>query len=502
MKRKIYCRYFFPVVVLLLLGISACQELEEHPLGRSNSPEIVYNSLSNLDATAVAMYAALRGNGSWSEGFACSQYMTTMYGADDLTTYEANNKEPFREFDKFQKTASNIWMPNLYRGCYRAVVNANAIIEYSQYTEGKKSSLENIIGQAYFVRGLSYFYLVRSWGEIPLFTGPSADPEISRSSISDIYDLIIADFMQAEILLPNKQSDVGRPNKGAAKAFLAKAYLTKAGWPLKDEGSYTLAAEKAKEVIDERANYGIDLFPDFAGIWLRVNDNSEESVFSLQYDRNVGDGTHANHLIGKASIADEEENGWDDFFPELTFYREFPESTRKDATFRIQFITEGHDTIDYQDTRTRHPYYSKFRDGAVDEATPWINQYHTAAAYALMRYAEVLLIYAEAQTQAFSPDASTYETINLVRNRAGLPDLASGLSKEDFVNAVIDERAWELAGEGKRWYDLLRTEKVPEVVAKRDPNEQVQILGQITRDNYYAPIPEYEVVKNPNLVNN
>jgi len=489
----------FSIGILMFQG---CKELEEHPLGRSNSPEIVYSSLSNLDATAVAMYAALRGNGSWSEGFGCSQYMTTMYGADDLTTYEANNKEPFREFDKFQKTASNIWMPNLYRGCYRAIVNANAIIEYSQYTKANTNDIDNIVGQAYFCRGLSYFYLVRSWGEIPLFTSPSADPEIEKSSIASVFEQLIDDFIQAETLLPNKQSDVGRPNKGAAKAFLAKAYLTKAGWPLKDAASYELAALKAGEVIEHASDYGFGLFPDFSGLWLRINDNSEESVFSLQYDRNVGDGTHANHILGKASIADYEENGWDDFFPELTFYNEFPEGLRKEATFRIKFITENLDTIDYPDTRTRHPYYAKFRDGAVDEATPWINQYHTAAAYALMRYAEVLLIYAEAQAQAVSPDISAYDAVNQVRIRAGLPELTPNLSKEDFVDAVIAERGWELAGEGKRWYDLLRTEKVPEVIAKRDPNEQVKIIGPVNEDNFYAPIPEYEVLKNPNLANN
>lgn len=493
--------YRYSYLMLFSLLVPGCGDLEEHPLGKANAPEIVYISISNLDATAVAMYAALRGNGNWSEGFGCSQYMTTMFGSDDLTTYEANNKEPFREFDKFSPTASNIWMPNLYRGCYRAIVNANAIIEYSKYTQGEEKDIENIVGQAYFVRALSYFYLVRSWGEIPLYTTPSVAPDISKSSVSDVYDLIIDDLKEAESLLPDNQSDVGRPKRGAAKAFLAKVFLTKAGWPLKDASCYALAAEKAKEVIKNRANWGFGLLPVFGNIWLRAYDNSEESVFSLQYDRNVGDGTHANHLIGKASIPDEEENGWDDFFPELTFFYEFPEGLRKEATFRTRFITENLDTIDFEDSRTRHPYYAKFRDGAVDEDTPWINEYHTAAAYALMRYAEILLIYAEAQAHAGGPDISCYETVNQVRNRAGLSNLTEGLSQPVFINAVINERAWELAGEGQRWYDLLRTEKVGEAVSKRDPNEQVQITGPITEDNFYAPIPEYDVLKNPNLAN-
>ncbi|MFA6404201.1 MAG: RagB/SusD family nutrient uptake outer membrane protein [Salinivirgaceae bacterium] len=492
---KTYTLSLFIICIVLV----SCSDLEESPLGRVNAPEMAYQDLSNLNATSIAMYAALRGEGSWAEGFGCTQYMTTMYGADDLTTYEANNKEPFREFDKFNKTESNIWMPNLYRGCYRAIINANAITENFKYTQANKSEIDNLVGQAYFIRALSYFYLVRSWGEIPLFTTISADPEIQKSPIADVYDLLIGDLKQAEILLPDDQADVGRPKKGAAKALLAKVYLTKAGWPLKDQASYALAAEKAKEVIDNKAKWGYGLLPDCNSIWLRAFDNSEESVFALQYDKNVGDGTHANHILGKASIADYEEGGWDDFFCELTFFNEFPEGLRKDATFRTKFITKNHDTIDYKDSRTRHPYYAKFRDGAVNDATPWISEYHTAAAYALMRYAEVLLIYAEAQAQAYGADASAYDAINQVRKRAGLDDLPQGMSAQDFANAVIDERGWELAGEGQRWYDLLRTEQVATVVNKRDTNEQVKIIGAITEDNFYSPFPEFEILKNPNL---
>lgn len=483
----------------LCLTVFSCIELDENPKGRLNDPEVAFKDLSNLDAVAIAMYAAIRGDGSWAEGFATSQYMTTMYGADDLTTIAGGNKEPFREFDSFSKSASNIWMSNLYKGCYRAVLNANAVIEYAQYTQAEQASIDNLLGQAYFVRALSYFYLVRSWGKIPLYIQPDAPIDLGLSSVSDVYDQMINDLLQAETLLPDTQSEVGRPKKGAAKALLAKVYLTKAGWPLKDQASYALAADKANEVISQRGTWGYDLLPDFEMLWQRANDNSEESVFSIQYDRNTGDGAHANHLIGTASMP-KEENGWEDFFCELTFYNEFPIGPRKDATFRTVFYTSDGDVINFEDSDARHPYYAKFRDGAVDEATPWISAFHTAAAYALIRYADVLLIYAEASAQSSGVDAAAYEAVNLVRNRAGLADLPTGLSREEFVDAVIDERGWEFAGEGQRWYDLLRTEKVQEVVAKRDPDEQVKIVGVISPDNYYAPIPEAEVLKNPNLV--
>ena len=486
------------VLLIIVLFLGACVDLEENPYGRLNDPETAFESLSNLDALSIAMYAALRGDGSWAEGFATTQYMTTMFGADDLTTIAGGNKEPFREFDGFSKSASNIWMSNLYKGCYRAILNANALIEYAQYTKAQPDEIDNLIGQAYFVRGLSYFYLVRSWGEIPLYTTPGAHTDIELSSEGQVFDQIIDDFLQAEELLPDNQVEVGRPTRGAAKSFLAKAYLTKAGWPVNDQASYRLAADKAKEVIDQKEIWGYDLLNNYEDLWKRAYDNSSESIFALQYDRNTGDGAHANHLIGTASMP-KEENGWEDFFCELQFYHDFPEGARKDATFRTVFYTATGDTVTFEESSAKHPYYAKFRDGAVDESTPWLSAYHTAAAYMLMRYADVLLIYAEAEAQASSPSVEAYEAVNQVRNRAGLSDLSNDLSSEEFINAVIWERAWEFAGEGQRWYDLIRTEKVSEAVTRRDPNEAVSISGSITSDNLYAPIPEAEVLKNPNL---
>ncbi|MDW3211234.1 MAG: RagB/SusD family nutrient uptake outer membrane protein [Reichenbachiella sp.] len=498
MKNYIQIFAYYILFIGLCFVAGSCTELDENPYGKLNDPEVAFKDISNLNATAIAMYAAIRGDGSWAEGFATTQHMTTMFGADDLTTIAGGNKEPFREFDSFSKSPSNIWMSNLYKGCYRAILNANAVIGYATYTQAEQSDIDNLVGQAYFVRALSYFYLVRSWGRIPMYTTPDAPVDLGLSEIADVYDQMILDLQEAETLLPDTQAEVGRPKKGAAKALLAKVYLTKAGWPLKDQASYALAASKAKEVIDQKGTWGYDLLPSFDMIWQRENDNSEESIFSIQYDRNTGDGAHANHLIGTASMP-KEENGWEDFCSELTFYSEFPAGPRKDATFHTVFQTSDGGSVNFEDSDARHPYYAKFRDGAVDESEPWVNTFHTAAAYALIRYADVLLIFAEARAQSSGVDALAYDAINQVRNRAGLSDLATGLSQEDFVNAVIDERGWELAGEGQRWYDLLRTEKVQEVIDKRDPAEAVKIIGPISEDNFYAPIPEAEVLKNPNL---
>lgn len=489
------------LVFAILVNVLGCaNNLEEEPRGKVNDPESIYKQYANLEATVMAMYAGIRGDANWSRGFATSAYMTTMFGADDLTTQIGGNKGEFREFDSFNKSANNGAMMNLWRGCYNAILNANEVIEYGYLTIGDQDQIDNLMGQAHFVRAFSYFYLVRSWGSIPLYTSAKTLPtDIGLSEVEDVYAVIIDDLLQAETLLPTTQSLIGLPSQGAAKALLSEVYLTQAGWPLKVQASYRLAADKAKEVIDNKGEYGYDLLPDFASLWLRSFDNSSESIFSLQYDNS--DGANAFHITGKASMPEGEENGWDDFFVELNFFNEFPDGPRKDATFRTNFLTSDGVTVHYTNSATKHPYYAKFRDGAVDESNPSTATFFNNAAYMLIRYAEVLLIYAEAQARADgSPNSSAYDALNQVRVRAGLSPL-SGLGTEEFIEAVIDEKGWELAGEGQRWYDLLRTEKVAEVNNKRSSEEQVKIIGSTGTDNYYAPIPESEILLNPNLGN-
>jgi len=115
-----------------------------------------------------------------------------------------------------------------------------------------------------------------------------------------------------------------------------------------------------------------------------------------------------------------------------------------------------------------------------------------------IRYADLLLMYAEATCMSVGPDASAYDAINKVRNRAGLPDLTEGLSQMAFRDSVIAERGWELACERHRWFDLVRTEKVEEIALKRHADD-APLYAQPTHENYLAPIPQKEVDKNPNL---
>jgi hypothetical protein len=345
--------------------------------------------------------------------------------------------------------------------------------------------VDQVLGEAYFLRAFNYYWLVRLWGDIPVITSPDYTAElkqITKSKPADVYKLIESDLKQAIAFLAPAKTDPGRSSKGAAKALLADVYLTESGWPLKDESKLPLAASLAKEVIDNKATYNFDL-ATYATLWTNTVQNTptKEEVFALQCCGNCSF-SNGNSMYGQ-SPQPGDEGGWDDYFPEIKFYNNFPDGARKDAYFYTNF---KNNTIPWQNSITKHPYYKKFM-------VP--GQWFTSQSLMLMRYAHVLLIYAEAKARTGGPDQAAYDAINAIRTRAGLAPL-NGLSNADFINAVIDERGWEFAGEGTtRWFDLIRLEKVASANSNKDPRE-LPLLGAV---KIYLPIPATEVALNPNL---
>jgi hypothetical protein len=411
-----------------------------------------------------------------------------------VTTHKASNKSDFREFDQFNVPASNQRTQALYSGCYKAIQGANNVIANYKNTVGDAATINTIAGEAHFIRAVSYYWLVRLYGNIPLVTDPNFSNEllaIGKTAPAGIYQLIEADLVAAEGLVPNTKRDPGRPNKGTVKAYLADVYLTAAGWPLKQTGKYALAAAKAKEVIDNKEAYGFELLPAYAAVFENdpTKNGTPETVFQLSAFQGEGSTTNANY--GWSAMPGEE-TGWDDFFAEINFFKRFPEGPRKDVTFRTVFKKPDGTTVPWAQSQTQHPYYQKFY--VKGEVKNWAS----SVPETFMRYAHVLTIYAEAQARATgTPDDQAYAAINAIRQRAGLAPLA-GLSGPAFADAVVQERAWEFAAERTRWFDLVRLEMVETANANKDANDLMPI-GNITREDYTFPLPFSETSVNPNL---
>ena len=483
----------FLLAVLLVAGAGCNDFLEEDTTGLLYGNDV----LTTQDGLEAALTGAYKGLAStWSLGFIHPSANAAVLGGDDVTTHPGSNKADWREFDQFNVSATNQRSNAVYNGCYKAIQGANNVLNNYQTTTGTPETIDIIAGEAYFIRAFSYYWLTRFWGDIPLVTAGEYSDDlltIEKSSPEQVYDMIVSDLQMAETMLPDEKRDPGRPNAGSAKAFLADVYLTMAGWPLKQSDNYDLAAAKAKEVIDNHPTYGFELLPTFAEVF--ENDpavsGTAEAVFQLSGFAGLW---HASNATYGNTTMPGEEGGWDDMFSELNFFYSFPEGPRKEATFRTEFGRPGEPKIPWQESLTQHPYYQKWyiKGEALTSSS--------SLPSVMMRYAHVLTIYAEAKARgAAGPDQLAYDALNAIRVRGGQEALLFGtLSATQFADEVVQERAWEFAAERTRWFDLVRLEKVEEANANKNPAD-LQPIGEITKDDYWFPLPYTDTSINPNL---
>ncbi len=490
-----YKRYKSLFFLILVLGTFSCQDLKEQPLG-SLVNDSFFKTESDLTAAVTAAYRPLIQD-PWG-GYGSTRMWVPLMGADDLTTLPGGNKQDFREFDTFNPTNINpALIGSAWRNPYDIIYAANNVLENYKKVGGREEFINQSVAQARFLRAFAYFWITRIYGDLPLVTSTVTDLEIELSPVSSIYELIVEDLQFAKSNLPDSWSEPGKPTSWAAKSYLSLVYLTMGGWPLKDESKYALAAAEAKDVID---NGPYTLMENYADLWTMENEKNDEFIWSIQYTGIAGN-PQLSTIVGYTTMPSEE-NGWDDLFFELGFYNRFPEGPRKDATFHTQFEdAEGNPTITFDQSSSKHPYMAKYRDGAIRYLPSFMHPYMTGRDICHLRLAEVMLVYAEAQAMADgSPNAAAYDAINQIRFRAGLNDLTAGLGKIEFRDAVVEERGWELAGEYSRWFDLIRTEKVEEMAALKDPLD-LEPKGAVNKSIYHAPIPYSEILLNPNLGN-
>lgn len=481
------------IAFALLIATSCSDFLEEESKGQLMSDSF-YKNAEELDMAVTGLYRSL------AESTSSDACTSPTLGGQDMTS----EFDGFQEFDVFNAAGDNVQTAGYWALMYRIIAVANELINnYEQAEDATETERNQAAGQAYFARAYAYFTLVRIWNGIPLYTkNEDATDDIAKSSPEDVYELIISDLKLAESMLPSvwtdKKANIGITS-GAAKTLLAYAYLTMAGYPVNDESAYALAASKAKEVIDDEDEYGYKLLDNFADLFLFENNINDEIVFATFHNRSNRKSSRCPRG-GKPT----EYGGWDCYFAEINFFKDFPEGARKNGTFMSTFPMKDGTTVDWTGTIQQHPYYTKYwddGDAAYSLETPWEDaSWKSSRTNIVFRYSNVLLIYAEAQAMSSSADALAYQAINRVRTRAGLPDLSSGLSQTAFRDSVVQERAWEFAGAEfamAPWYDLVRLERVEEAAADRDESELE--LSTITKDDYFAPYPTVDVLINEGL---
>jgi len=393
-------------------------------------------------------------------------------------------------FNRFAFSADDPHLLAFYSGLYEGVFRCNLVIEQVPSVDMDETLRNRYVGEAKFLRAIYYFYLTAEWGEVPLFTEPFKDPDdalVAKSSIADIQKVMIADLTDAIAALPvsYESNDVGRATQGAAKAMLGKVYLY-----MKD---YANAEKWFKEVIDS-GTYG--LMDNFDQIINRNFENNKESIFEIQF---------ASAAAGASSPVDDDREyhywpqvngGSSEVSPTQSIVDEFePEDPRLDLEvfyydgqpFAPELSTASLNLDIYK--KSWSPTGYNIRKGQVPIL--YINARGTN--YPLIRYADVLLMHAEAANELGLYDDAR-NAINMVRQRpsVNMPGVtaAQAGTKELIFQAIVHERRVELAFEQHRFDDLKRWGLADSTLAP---------LGYTSRNRYF-PLPQLELDVNPNLV--
>ncbi len=468
-------RFFFFVFITVLL-FNGCVKLNEDLTGQPSTDKF-FHDITDYKSFIAGAYTPLFTPDPFT--FAGDFAFIPEAGAEDVHTVVKRWKG-FEELNVNAVSNPNEVVDPIWNNAYTSISTCNTMISVINSSSLEKSETDPILGEAKFMRALNYFFLVRWFGEIPLLTETNqlhaaTEPQLP---VADVYTFIVNDLKDAETFLPQVQSDKAKPTSWAAKSLLAKVYLTMAGFPLNQTGMYANAEAKAAEVINANV---YSLAPNFADLWDWDNRMSNpEFIFTLYANSNsVGGGSYL-HMTTRPW--DHGENGWGDWETDSRFLANFPDGPRKDATFYLTMI----DGTDWSQTSYGEPYVAKYRDaGPKSNFFKGPPSAFTADGFSpLLRYADVLLIYAEAANQAEgSPSPAAYDAIDKVRSRAGLAALPAGMSQVDFDKAVLDERNWELAFEHNRWFDLCRKHMVKDVMQSWYPN------STIDDHNYLMPKP-------------
>lgn len=489
------------MLILFAALITASCNLDED-LSEAKLDPSALNSPEALEAAVAGMYREFEEANKWD------QCWIRYYGADDVTTHSGLNKQGFRESDRMEMSSLTNGINWSYGPLYATIKEANNIIaSEGNFGTANQEKVDALLGEAYFLRAFNYFRLTRVFGKIPLIlsTDILENVDLERSEIVDIYTQIEKDFLKAEELLPDKYPGAPaaiRPNNGSARAYLAKLYMHWAGWPLKDNSKYAKAASSAKTVIDNATAHGFALVPDMGTLWSITNENkfSSEIVYGVGHAQELGN-QFSNRHAGRVGYPGDVQ-GWNENFAEIAFFNDFPEGKRKEDTYRTEVEFKG-ETIHWKDFKNEsHPLFLKVT-GYQDEIKT-TNSVTSMTTYH-MRYADLLLYFAEASGRAGQESAAAWEALNKVRRRAhGLPvnspDASVDLNSGNLAELAYTERKWELAGEFKRWDDLTRLERVAEALTNRSSEELVgPVTGDTSPSNYFAEIPEDELVTSPQL---
>lgn len=497
----------FKYIYLLLtfLGLAACSDLEEEPIGLL-SPDGFFNSPADVQTAVNGAIGYMATEAYWGRKLSLPLMLRSdMVGIGDVGTSSRRI-----DHNVFSVQADNGMITALWPRSYQVIAATNEAIAGAKKVNAPEVQLNAVTAQAHFVRAYAYYHLVRLFGAIPYLDAPVTNiddaAKINKTSEAEVYQNIIADLEYAKEWLPDTQPTRAMPSKATAAAYLASVYLT--------IGDFPNAYNEAKFVITNEGRFSLGLADDFQDLFNSEKQNSlNEPLFTLDFNGFRDGDTGQDYQAALTGIRGNEAGGigggWSVAVPSAEVYNtwdanDYRRAVSLDETGLFKGNVEPYTNFPNFDSRNiASAYIAKY--SRFPGLTSNGNGRGSSLNYAQMRYAEVLLIAAEAlnETSPGSTEADGY--VNRVRararNQAGTitmypEDVAPGLSKDDFRTMVLEERKWEMAFEFKRWYDIKRRKLGPQVFGPSGLEPQPNFSA--TRD-YYLPLPADELQRNPNL---
>lgn len=502
-----------------------CSDLEEEPYAFL-SPNNYYKTGAELETALTAVYDGYqRGfNGNYKYIMyleTLTEFGSPAYAKDDIHLWNV-----WSDINNADKMVITNW-----DDAYRIINQVNIVLGRGKDIEMDENLKLRYFGEARFLRGLTYYNLVRMYGGVPIpesFTEGLGALEIPRKTLDQTYEYIIADLEYAESHLPSKSDnpgdDIWRASKGAAQALLGDLYLTRGS--MTGEKDYFQKAKDYCGVVINSLEYNLE--PNFKDLWFWWNTNNKngrESIFELQYG-GVENEFNNNHVMFGVNITEYTLGCYmyRRFGPSIQHYLSYNDSdARKEGSFLTSFHTTKPgeptqilDTIVFvpedkgfypgsRGWKTASPGNLKFYDRTDASATlkkPKANSY-------VIRYADVLLDYAEAENELNGPGAA-YQYLNEVHTRSNAEDLPRGMNQQEFSDAIYRERGLEFVGEGLLFFDGLRTDRIGENVRKHvqwgnDQKIYMYVdtpLEFIPSKDFLFKIPQYDFNSNPALEQN
>jgi len=524
-------RIYLSAWLCLFFSVSSCNEdkLDVEPINEYLS-ENFYQTEEQVFSALVAAYDPL----GWSMAY--GQWISyVMYGEIRSDNANAggdasNNDQPgWQEFDDFTETNTNTVLLPLYRKNYIGIFRANLVIEKPKI---ESALIDRYKAEAKFLRAFYHFELFKHFGPIPVVKtvlAPS-DVNLKRNTMTEVFQAITTDLEEAINFLPSSlsASEAGRASLGAAHALLGKVYLYWADMSNDDPAKFDKAAEHLRQVV-QSGQYVLEA--DFNSLFAYGVKNSPESVFEVQHtnlwpsDWGWFEGIEGNGIVQLCGIrglcADHPkyQEGWGFMLPTQSLYDHYlsDDTYRREATI-ISIPQLEQDLADAGITSC-NTIVDQSQQNPVDYTGYWQKKYANFKAYLgnngnggdpnltkdantyVIRYADVLLMLAEALHRGSGSDAEAMTYIDQVRARAAGPNgtmrTAQQLMTEtgmSLLDVIWYERRAELAGEGDRWYDLVRSGRASSNLFT-DPLK----AANFNPDKIWIPISLQETSVAPNL---